>query len=279
MSDIKPSFAEWDEQLVRGLRGIPIADLVCQCIVGSHLDARCLRTLHDIDICIIVGRLRREPLWDLYGRLAQLAEELSSGQLSVFVERRSGPLKPAPPPPGHHIAQLHSLVHDVNGWRRAVRYPGCNRWVRRNRHIRGMELASIVSVPRVCTSAIHRDLLVALENVRTATAYCRAYSFSAEDVFPVVLRPHLSRGQHFQVVLHAGICGFENTTDPCMGGQGLRSMSPLIRRSYFGLYKHLVGLRAKIGDGHEVSRSEAERTTNDVLQMLTTLVGLTGGRE
>lgn len=272
-----PLFFKWNQALVEGLQGIPIKYLLCHCIVGSHLDAHGLKAVHDVDICLILEHLDRELLLDLNARFTQLAAHLSSETVSVTVERRCGPFKPVPPPKGSHNAQLHLLIHDISTWERVVCYPGGNRWTRRNRHIKGAELASLANMTMVSTTAINRDLLVAIENISSSTAYCRTYDLSNEPVISVMCRVHLRKDQCVQMMLHAGICGFENTTDPCMGGKELHFIAPVIRDKYSRLYNRCVVLKRWLDEGVTISLNEVARIKSDVLDMLSDLVELTDG--
>jgi len=276
---IKPSFFEWDKSLIASIQDIPINHLLSQCIVGSHLEAKNFRAIHDVDICVILEYLDCKLLLDLYAQFTILANKLSSNTLSIFLETRGGPIKPTVPAKGHYNIQLHLIIHDLATWEKIVGYPGCNRWIRNNRHIRGKQLASLTTAPKVSTAAICRDLRIAVENITTATAYCKIYDLSGDHVLPITERVPLCYDQYVQILLHAAICGFENTTDPYMGGKALHSVAPIVKEKYSKLYHFCVRLKHQINEGDTISFTYTNKIKKDILVMLEDLVYLASGGE
>ena len=253
---------------MRLLRGVPINNLLCQCVVGSHLEAERLKVVHDVDICTIVRELDRQCLLYYWARIAEFAQGLSTNTMDVVIEVRSGPLKPSIPEKGRSVVQLHLLMYDLCNWERVLRYPGCNRWTRQNCHLKGTRITELVPVPRVSTEAIYRDLCIAIENIDSSTAYCRIYDTSVDPFTSLMCRVKLSDDQCIQMALQAGIFGFENMTDPAMGGRRLSEKAAETRDQFSTFVDRWRGLKRQIEEAQGIGREEAKEVKSDIIVTL-----------
>ncbi|MFC1606858.1 hypothetical protein ACFL47_02715 [Candidatus Latescibacterota bacterium] len=273
----RTQFRRWNSKLMCFLGGMPIKNLLCQCIVGSHLEAERLKAVHDVDIVTIMRTLDKRSLLDYWVRVGEIAQEMSTSTFDVEVEVRSGPLKPEVPVNGHVLVQLHLVTHDLSSWERVLHYPGCNRWTRRNFHIRETRLDELLPVPRVSTEAIHRDLCVAIENIESSTAYCRIHETSAESITSIMSRVPLSDAQCIRLALQAGIFGFENVTDPDMGGKRLHEKVAEIQDRFSTSIKRWRGIKRQLDEAWDIDRDEAREVKRDIIAMLGELSEMTEG--
>jgi hypothetical protein len=201
----------------------------------------------------------------------QIANELCNDAIRVTVEVRSGPLAPEGSSDGRSHIQLHVLTHSIEEWAKVVRFPGGNRWVRSNIHLAGQTLGALVPVPRVATEAIHRDLCVAVENIVSSSAYCRVYDLAGTRPVARLMRVPLIRRQYTSLVVQAGIQGYDNVTDPMMGGRGLVDASQCIRDQFSDLVDRLRATKHAMDEGLEMDEQAMVTVREDVLTMLRSL--------
>lgn len=262
---------EWNERLFCLLQLARPENVSCQCVVGSHLTACRLRRIHDIDIVTVIEPLECGALSRYWEAVQEIANELCSDAVHATVEVRSGPLAPEGSPDGRLHVQLHVLTHSIEEWAKVVRFPGGNRWVRSNVHLAGQTLGALIPVPRVTTDAIHRDLCVAVENIESSSAYCRVYDLLGTRPIARLIRVPLTQRQYACVVVQGGIHGYDNVTDPMMGGQALLDASQRIRDQFSSLVDRLRATKRAMDDGLQMDEKEMVAVREDVLTMLRSL--------
>ena len=164
-------FKEWCRRCYNAAVGIAISELLTICLVGSHQSAASFAAVNDVDFLLVFRRFGVAEFDTLLSHFRAAANLLSTKEVTCFVETPSGPLKPDLPPPGLCYVQLHIIPYGLDDWIKALRYPGCRKWINQNVHIAGLPLCSLSQEPAVSDESLRRDISVLRMNVISRTAY------------------------------------------------------------------------------------------------------------
>jgi hypothetical protein len=85
------------------------------------------------------------------------------------------------------------------------------------------------------------------------------------------MRVPLIRRQYTSLVVQAGIQGYDNVTDPMMGGRGLVDASQCIRDQFSDLVDRLRATKHAMDEGLEMDEQAMVTVREDVLTMLRSL--------
>lgn len=206
------SFNPWNHRLRKCLSNIHIPGIIHISIVGSHRFAMKFHAVHDIDLLFIFQGFGTQQYVALKSQMTQIATNLSSHCIVVFVEMRSGPLKPNLPTQGLHHVQLHVLPYNKAEWNGVLKYPGCREWVDENDHLVGHKLSGLSKVSPLSVESVLRDVVVLKQNVNSSSAYSRIYVNQGNQLVSRMESIPLTRDQYAQMLVSCTVHASRNAS-------------------------------------------------------------------
>lgn len=266
------SFDSWDSRLRKRLSKIRMPGILHSSLVGSHRFATSLNVVHDVDVLFIFRKFGLQQYLALTSQMAQIASDLTSASIFVFVETRSGPLKPNLPARDFYHVQLHVLPYDEDEWQDVLRYPGCQKWVVENEHLTGQALPELSKVPPLSVQSVLRDIAVLKQNLHSASAYSRVYIRRGNQLVREMESVPVTRDQYAQMLVSCALHAARNTT-MVWSSDPSSNTTPVFPNAFKSMLREMNRLDSRLKRGDRLAVTSAIRAKRKIAQFLDWLEG------